>query len=58
MDVLITLAMNSSSTYAYNVVIRDLNDLLLLAFQTVQISAAALQIQRFGKMLLCHSVLH
>ena len=51
MDVLITLAVNSSSTYAYNVVIRDLYDLLLLAFQTVQISAAAPQIQRFGKIL-------
>ena len=51
MDVLITLAVNSSSTYAYNVVTRDLYDLLLLAFQTVQISAAALQIQRFGKIL-------
>ena len=51
MDVLITLAVNSSSTYAYNVITRDLYDLLLLAFQTVQISAAALQIQRFGKIL-------
>ena len=46
-DVLITLAVNSSYTYAYDIVITDLYALLLVAFQNVQIFAAALQIQRF-----------
>ena len=50
-DVLITLAVNSSYTYAYDIVITDLYALLLVAFQNVQIFAAALHIQRFGKIL-------